>query len=200
MYSFSWLHLPTLISLTTVASEKSSLFYPFPIQKHKRSNWSRSTQVIIWTDLVVLKHQMLQTKFQGHRLFGSGEDFFKVFTIYGMAAIFIMWPGPFEQSFVYPFHRSSIWNVASIIPVVSEEMLENVDNIHTHGQQRPVYTTSSPMSLWLRWANNSWTYYVSSLFGALTSNSCALHDIVARSIMDWTKYLKVEIYSFKTAL
>ena len=26
---------------------------------------------------------MLHTKFQGHRPFGSGEDFFKVFTIYG---------------------------------------------------------------------------------------------------------------------
>ena len=27
---------------------------------------------------------MLHTKFQGHRPFGSGEDFFKVFTIYGL--------------------------------------------------------------------------------------------------------------------
>ena len=26
---------------------------------------------------------MLHTKFQGHQSFGSGEDFFKVFTIYG---------------------------------------------------------------------------------------------------------------------
>ena len=26
---------------------------------------------------------MLHTKFQGHRSIGSGEDFFKVFTIYG---------------------------------------------------------------------------------------------------------------------
>ena len=26
---------------------------------------------------------MLHTKFQGHQFIGSGEDFFKVFTIYG---------------------------------------------------------------------------------------------------------------------
>ena len=35
-------------------------------------------------NLVVLEHQILHTKFQGHRPFGSGEeDFLKAFTIYG---------------------------------------------------------------------------------------------------------------------
>ena len=49
----------------------------------------------------------------------------------GMAAIVIMWPGPFEQTFVPPSQEGSIWNLASIGPVVSEEkMFENVD-IHT---------------------------------------------------------------------
>ena len=42
----------------------------------------------------------------------------------GMAAILVMWPGPFEQTFV----PASIWNLSLIGPVVSEEkMFENVD-------------------------------------------------------------------------
>ena len=28
----------------------------------------------------------------------------------GMVAILVMWPGPFEQIFIPPSHRSSIWN------------------------------------------------------------------------------------------
>ena len=107
---------------------------------------------------------MLYTKFQGHRPFGVEGRFFKVFTI------LIMWPGPFEQTFVPLSHGDSIWNLAWIGPVVSEEkMFENVDthtHIHTHihtyihtythtyGRQRPTYPISSPLSLRLRWANN----------------------------------------------
>ena len=50
----------------------------------------------------------------------------------GMAAILVMWPGPFEETFVPPSQGGSIWNLASIGPVVSEEkMFENAD-IHTH--------------------------------------------------------------------
>ena len=49
----------------------------------------------------------------------------------------------------------SIWNLTLIGPVVSEEKLfENVD-IHTYGWQRP--TISSPLRLWLMWANNELT-------------------------------------------
>ena len=33
---------------------------------------------------------MLHPKFQDHRTSGSGEDFFKVFTIYGHGAILVM--------------------------------------------------------------------------------------------------------------
>ena len=70
----------------------------------------------------------------------------------GMTAILVMWPGPFEQTFVPPIQGGSAWNLVSISPVVSEEqMFENVDNIHTfihtYGRQRPTYTISSPMSL-----------------------------------------------------
>ena len=91
-------------------------------------NRSRSTQVVIWTNLVVHEHPMLPTKFQGHRPFGSGEeDFFKDSPYMGMAAILIMWPGPLEQTFVPPSHGGSIWNLTLIGQVVSEEMFENVD-------------------------------------------------------------------------
>ena len=57
----------------------------------------------------------------------------------GMAATLVMWPGPFKQTFVPPSQWGSIWNLASIGPLVSEEMFENVDmhtytrtQIHTH--------------------------------------------------------------------
>ena len=38
----------------------------------------------------------------------------------GTAAILIMWPGLFEQTFVPPLHGDSIWNLAPIGPVVYE--------------------------------------------------------------------------------
>ena len=41
----------------------------------------------------------------------------------GMAAILVMWPGLFEQTFVPPSHGDFIWNLASIGPVVSEEKM-----------------------------------------------------------------------------
>ena len=68
----------------------------------------------------------------------------------GVAAILVMWPGPFEQTFV----PASIWNLSSIGPVVSgEKMFENVGGRTTDGRQSDWYTISSPMSLRLRWAN-----------------------------------------------
>ena len=41
----------------------------------------------------------------------------------GMAATLVMWPGLLEQTFVPPSHAGSIWNLASIGPVVSEEKM-----------------------------------------------------------------------------
>ena len=50
----------------------------------------------------------------------------------GMAAILVMWPRPFEQTFVPPSYGVSIWNMSSIGPAVSEEkMFENVDGRRT---------------------------------------------------------------------
>ena len=57
----------------------------------------------------------------------------------GMAAILVIWPGPFEQTFVPPSKGGSIWNLASIGPVVSEEkMFENVD-IQTYTRTTEAY-------------------------------------------------------------
>ena len=63
---------------------------------------------------------MLHTKSQGHRPSGSGEDFKGFLPYMGLAAILVMWPGPFEQTFVPPSKGVSIWNLGSIGPVVSE--------------------------------------------------------------------------------
>ena len=41
----------------------------------------------------------------------------------GMAAILVMWPGPFEQTFVLLSFKSCIWNLTLIGPVVSEEKM-----------------------------------------------------------------------------
>ena len=114
--------------------------------------WHKTGQsqpsVITWINLVVLAHSMLHIKFQGHQPICSGEeDFFKVLPYMGMAAIFVMWPGPFEQTFVPPAHGGSIWNLTLIGQAVSEEKMfkESV-------RRRPTYPISTPMSLELRWA------------------------------------------------
>ena len=87
--------------------------------------------------LVVPEHLMLHIRFQGHQLFGSEEEAFLRFLPYtGMAAILVIWPGPFEQTFVPLSQGGSIWNLASVGPVVSEKkMFENADthtNTHKH--------------------------------------------------------------------
>ena len=41
----------------------------------------------------------------------------------GMAAILVMWPGSFEQTFVPSSQGGSIWNLTLIGPVVSEEKM-----------------------------------------------------------------------------
>ena len=41
----------------------------------------------------------------------------------GMAAILVMWPGLFEQTFIPPSHGGSIWNLTLIGQAVSEEKM-----------------------------------------------------------------------------
>ena len=75
---------------------------------------------------------MLHTKSHGHRPSDFGEDFLRVVPYMGVAAILVMWPRPFEQTFVTPSLGVSIINMSSIGPVVSEEkMFENVDRRRT---------------------------------------------------------------------
>ena len=57
-----------------------------------------------------------------------------------MAAILVIWPGPFEQSFVPP----SIWNLTLIGQAVSEEKMYKECGRRT---TEPAYTISSLMSL-----------------------------------------------------
>ena len=51
----------------------------FPYKSIRNQLWPGhkigQPRVIIWTNLVVSEHPMLNTKFQGHTAFGSGEDF-----------------------------------------------------------------------------------------------------------------------------
>ena len=129
----SWTHLVNCIYQLWYHRQqwflKKTLFYLFPCKSTRDQIWpSRKIaqgqpRVIIWTNLVVLERPMLHTKFHGHRPFGSGEDFLRLLPYMGMAAILVMWPGPFEQTFVPPSHGGSIWNLASIGPVASEEKL-----------------------------------------------------------------------------
>ena len=58
--------------------------------------------VIIWTSLVVLKYPMLHTNLQVIGLLVPEKKNFSCFTIYGqgIAVSLVMWPGPFEQTFV----------------------------------------------------------------------------------------------------
>ena len=87
-------------------------------------------RVITWANLVVLKHPMMHIKFQGHRPFGSREeDFLRFLPYMGMAAILVMWPGPFEQTYNPPHHRSFIWNLTLIGLVVSEKKMFNPSHV-----------------------------------------------------------------------
>ena len=66
---------------------------------------------------------MLHTKFQGQQPFGSGEeDFLRFLPYMGMAAILVMWTWLFEQTFFLPTDGGSIWNLAWIGQVASEEI------------------------------------------------------------------------------
>ena len=50
--------------------------------------------------------------------------FFKAVPYMDMVTILVMWPGPFEQTFVPPSHWCSIWNLTMIGQAVSEEMFK----------------------------------------------------------------------------
>ena len=104
---------------------------------------------------------MLHAKFQNHRPSGSGEDFLRFLLFIAMAAILVMWPGPFIQTLFPPSHEIWIWlakwfqrrclksvnndNLNLIGHAVSEKMYEKCEQRRQrwwtteHG-----YTISSP--------------------------------------------------------
>ena len=63
-----------------------------------------------------------------------------------MVAILVMWPGLFEQTFVPPSHKSSIWNLTLSGPVVSEEMFKECARRRTTEAYLSYKLTSEPLS------------------------------------------------------
>ena len=95
---------------------------------------------------------MLRTNFQGHQPFGSWEeDFLRFLPYIGLEAILVMWPGPFEQTFVpHPMEAPyEIWLTGQavfeekIFKECGRRMTDDDDGWTTE----PAYTISSPMSL-----------------------------------------------------
>ena len=78
---------------------------------------------------------MLDTNLQGHRLFGYREEYFSRFLPYmGMAAMLVMSPGSFEQTFIPTSLGGSTCNLASIgLAVSKEKKIGNVVNLSDLG-------------------------------------------------------------------
>ena len=73
----------------------------------------------------------------------------------GMAAILVMWPGPFEQFTVPPIPGGYIWNLVIIGPAVSEEKsFEIVDRRRRWTDNGAFPSYKLPWSFRLRWAKN----------------------------------------------
>ena len=151
MKSFSYKHLPTLISQSTIVSEKSIVFTFLP-KSIRDQNWpcrkkrQGQPRVIIWTNLVVFKHPMLHTNF------GSEEDFLRFLPYIDMAAILVMWPGPFEQTF-FPHPMEAPYEIWLWLAkrFLRRRCLKSVDD----KRRRPTYPISSPVTFRLRWAYKS---------------------------------------------
>ena len=124
------------LDLTVQLQKKNEKFQLFPLKCLGNQNWpcrkigQGQPRVTICTKFVVLPTLMLHTKFQGNWPCGSGaEDFLRFWAFLSMAAILVIRPGPFIQTFVPPSQWGSTWNLALIGHAVSEEkMFEIVDH------------------------------------------------------------------------
>ena len=114
--------------------------------------------VIIWTNLVVLEHPMMQIKFQCYRPFGAREeDFFMIFTIYGHIGhlghkIWTSWTNFLSLS--HPIDASYeiwLWLAQWFLRRRCWKCWQHTYK-HTYRRQRHTYPISSPLSLRLRWA------------------------------------------------
>ena len=109
---------------------RSPLFYLFPIQKHKGPNLtlplnrSGSTQ-----GNHLNKHGSTAAADATYQLSRSSAFWFqrrwflRFLPYMGIVAILVMWPGPFEQTFISPSHGGFIWNLTLIGQAVSEEKM-----------------------------------------------------------------------------
>ena len=109
---------------------KKSIVLPFPIRKHKRPMWhcrnisQGQLRVIIWTKLVGTRAPDVAYQLSRSSAFWfRRERLFNVLSYMGIAAILVMWPGPFDQTFVPPSHGGSIWNLTLIGKAVSEDKM-----------------------------------------------------------------------------
>ena len=112
-------------------------FYPYKCIRDQIGSCHKIGQgqhsVIIWTNLVVLEHPMMQIKFQCYRPFGAREeDFLRFLPYMAISAILVIRPGPVEQIFIVPSHRCFIWNLTLIGPVVSEEKMLKMLTTYIH--------------------------------------------------------------------
>ena len=133
-------------------------FIFFPYKSIRDQNWScrkigqGQPRVIIWTNLVLLEHPMLQIMFQGHRLFGFDEDVLRFSHIWQPS-----WPCDLDRLNTHLFPRPKeapyeIWlQLAQWFQrKICLKMLTYIQHIHTYGRQRPTYPICSPLSIRLR--------------------------------------------------
>ena len=119
---------------------------------HCRRIGQGQPRVIIWINLVVLKHPTLHTKFKGLRPFGSREeDFLRFLPYMGMAAILVRWPGPLEQ-FLFPHPMEAPYKIW--LWLAQWFLRRRVWPLPTMTREAYTYPISSPVSLQLRWAKN----------------------------------------------
>ena len=136
-------------SCNHLVSEKSIVLPFSPYKSIRDQDWTcrkidqGQPRVIIWTNLAVLEHPMPHTKFQGHRLFGSGdEDFLRFLPYMDMAAVLVLWPG-LDQLNKLSFHGGSIWNLTWIAQwFLRRRCLKMLT--YTHIRTTEAYPISSP--------------------------------------------------------
>ena len=100
----------------------------FDLDKKKKMGQGQP-RVAIWTNLVVLSHMLLHTKFPANLHCNSGEeDFLRFLPYMATVAILVIKLVPFEIFLIQPSPGGCTWNLIKIGPAVSEEELfGNVD-------------------------------------------------------------------------
>ena len=121
---------------TTIVSEKSIVLTFFQYKSMEDQIWPCckighcQPSIIIWINLVVLKHPMLHTNFQGHQPFCfQRRRCFKVFLYMAWRPSWSCDINHLYTRFHSPSHEGFTWNLASISLAVSKEKkLENVES------------------------------------------------------------------------